>query len=37
MKVWLSAINTSSQAKNQAQRLVNMADDDKVGIIKALK
>ena len=30
MKVWLGAIDTSSQAKNQAQRLVNMADDNKV-------
>jgi len=31
MKVWLAAINTSSQAKSQAQRLVNRADDNKVG------
>ena len=31
MKVWLAAINTSSQAKNQAQRLVDTADDNKVG------
>ena len=32
MKLWLSAINTSSQAKNQAERQVKMADDNKVAI-----
>ena len=30
MKVWLSAVSTSSQARNQAQHLVNIADDNKV-------
>lgn len=33
MKLWLSAINTSSQAKNQAERQVKMADDNKDGVL----
>ena len=35
--MWLSAINTSSQAKNQAQRQVTLADDNKVASSKSLK
>lgn len=30
MKLWLAAVNTSSQAKNQARRQVGLADDNKV-------
>jgi len=32
-KLWLSAINTISQANNQAQRQVKMADDNKDGVL----
>lgn len=32
-KLWLSAISTISQAKNQAQRQVKMADDNKDGVL----
>ncbi|XP_073243174.1 calumenin-B-like [Porites lutea] len=34
MKVWLSAVSTSSQARNQAQHLVNIADDNKDGVLE---
>jgi len=33
MKLWLAAVNTSSQAKNQAKRQVSMADDNKDGVL----
>lgn len=33
MKLWLAAVNTSSQAKNQAQTQVKMADDNKVRLL----
>ena len=34
MKQWLGALNTASQSKHQAERLVQMADDDEVGPLK---
>ncbi|KAL9986034.1 hypothetical protein ACROYT_G000091 [Oculina patagonica] len=33
MKLWLGAVNTSAQAKNQAQRQVSLADDNKDGVL----
>ncbi|XP_022799420.1 calumenin-A-like isoform X4 [Stylophora pistillata] len=33
MKLWLEAVNTSAQANNQAQRQVQLADDNKDGFL----
>lgn len=37
MKLWLAAVNTSSQAKNQAQTQVKMADDNKDGVLSEME
>jgi len=37
MKLWLAAVNTSSQARNQAQQQVSMADDNKDGVLSEVE